>query len=382
MITENTVVPGSLTETEKKQRMLRCAVRSNYQMQQLRIQIGNRIVASFRNKLGIYPSQSEDKASTEAKELLDEIREEYYRITDGIAKITKNTKIGDKGKLISDIMELHLLNSYEMAVEAEKMQVKAIEDALESFPIWAQWLKGVNGCGTLMSGAIISEIDITKCNNPSSIICYAGLDVVITYDDEGNILTEEGRGRKSHHLVPKVYVNREGKETHTVGLSHNPMIKSKMIGVLAGCFLKRKGVYSKVYYDYKNRINNMPKHQSGYYIIEINADKKQVGTVLSERTLTSEELKKQCIKMNKALGKGAEPIYTIRNLGKSDKHRHNMAMRYMIKEFLYDLWYVWRTLEGLPIRPRYSEEKLGIVHSEPCRVKQWIADYHAKQIKQ
>lgn len=40
-------------------------------------------------------------------------------------------------------------------------------------------------------------------------------------------------------------------------------------------------------------------------------------------------------------------------------HRHGAAIRKLIKHFLADFWYVWRTLEGLPTRPLYVEEYLG-----------------------
>jgi len=43
----------------------------------------------------------------------------------------------------------------------------------------------------------------------------------------------------------------------------------------------------------------------------------------------------------------------------SDGHRDGAAKRKMLKHFLADLWYVWRTLEGLSTRPLYVEEKLG-----------------------
>lgn len=39
--------------------------------------------------------------------------------------------------------------------------------------------------------------------------------------------------------------------------------------------------------------------------------------------------------------------------------RHNDAIRVMIKHFLSDLWFVWRTLEGLPTERPYVEEHLG-----------------------
>jgi hypothetical protein len=55
-------------------------------------------------------------------------------------------------------------------------------------------------------------------------------------------------------------------------------------------------------------------------------------------------------------------------IGTTKGHRHNMAIRYMVKEFLADLWTIWRTLEGLETKPRYAEAKLGIIHSKPQRI--------------
>jgi len=40
-------------------------------------------------------------------------------------------------------------------------------------------------------------------------------------------------------------------------------------------------------------------------------------------------------------------------------HRHGAAMRKMIKHFLADFWYVWRTLEGLDTPQLYVQEKMG-----------------------
>jgi hypothetical protein len=43
-------------------------------------------------------------------------------------------------------------------------------------------------------------------------------------------------------------------------------------------------------------------------------------------------------------------------------HKHNAAMRKMIKVYLSHLWVVWRELEGLPVTALYVEEKLGHTH--------------------
>jgi hypothetical protein len=49
--------------------------------------------------------------------------------------------------------------------------------------------------------------------------------------------------------------------------------------------------------------------------------------------------------------------------GVSDGHRHNAAIRYMVKMMLLEIWKAWRAFEGLVVRPSYQEEKLGHVHT-------------------
>jgi hypothetical protein len=51
--------------------------------------------------------------------------------------------------------------------------------------------------------------------------------------------------------------------------------------------------------------------------------------------------------------------------GMSDGHRHRAALRYMVKQLLIDVHKRWRVYENLPVRPPYSEEKLGHVYSGP-----------------
>lgn len=287
--------------------IIRSAIRSMYDMQKLRIQNGNRITAAFRYKLGLESSQAEEE-NEEASNLLNELRAEFKRITDGVKRITKNIKCDSQ--LITTRGELALIESYERQLEAELIHEKAILDELSREPIYANYLAGIRGCGTLMSGVILSEIDIHKCNSISALWAYAGLDVVVSQNDKGETL-EEGRSRKKHHLKAKTYTNREGETVDTVGITFNPFLKTKLIGVLGSSFIKLGGHYRKIYDGYKHRLENHPKHKD-----------------------------------------------------KTKGHRHNMAVRYMIKEFLADLWTEWRKIEGLPVRSRYNEEKLGIVHSK------------------
>lgn len=53
-------------------------------------------------------------------------------------------------------------------------------------------------------------------------------------------------------------------------------------------------------------------------------------------------------------------------------HRHGAAIRKMIKHFLADFWYVWRTLEGLDTPCLYPEAKLGHTGIVKPEERGWI----------
>ncbi len=203
--------------------------------------------------------------------------------------------------MISTYTELCLLAQYVELESQEASHFRRMEAVLNDYPIFTQFLEPTRGCGPAMSGVIISEIDIHKAKYASSLWKLAGFDVA----PDG-----KGRSRKKEHLVEKEYTDREGEIKTKVGITFNPFLKTKLY-VLATCFLKAgDSPYRKAYDEYKHRLENHPAH--------------------AEKT------------------KG---------------HRHNMAMRYMIKRFLVDLYKAWREIEGLEVHPEYSEGKLGYKHA-------------------
>ena len=428
-------------------RLIRIAIRSHYDLQNSRIRNGNRIAAAFRYKLGLAPSQAEGD-DKEAEKVLKQLRAEFKRITDGVKRITINFK--SDSNLLTSRSEIALIDSYERYLEAEELHVKTITDELAKEKIYTEYLTKIRGVGPLMSGVIVSEINIHKANTISALIKYcfpAGtsvntptgmqtIETLIVGDEvidangnttlvkevlnrfyKGNITTietqdhvsikstdehpflvnnsldnttrwvaaadiqvgdnlvkivnkidrqllrvtavtnhytelevfnlhtvsntycvrniavhncgidvvtitdpltgethDEGRGRKKGHLVPKTYINKKKEVIHTEGISFNPIIKTKLLGVLATVFRMLGGEYRELYDNHKHRLQNMPKHQD-----------------------------------------------------KTKGHIHNMANREMIKDFLTDLWIAWRIIEGLEVRPTYAEEKLGIIHHGPDR---------------
>jgi hypothetical protein len=195
---------------------------------------------------------------------------------------------GNRGKSETADLEEDDQSYMEKASEGlnalERGVLKEVNSMLKDEPIWNEFLKGVKGCGPTMAGVIISEIDIERSPTASALWSYCGLAV----NTETGKAVRRKRGEKANW---------------------NPFLKTKMVGVLADCFLRSGSSYKKLYDDYKHRWQSEGK-------------------------------------------------------GESDGHRHNAAKRYMIKIFLLDLYNTWRQLEGLPIREPYAAEFLGKKHNE------------------
>lgn len=208
--------------------IVRTSVRSTYDFQKLRIQMGNRIAAQFRHKLGINPdgttndgpdaaeadpsetavpeetSEADDKASREAEKrrldklrdtILARVRESHTRITDGIVAVhgTATRKNIEKhfqaDDLITNHAEMSLVTSYLRTLEVEEEHFDDLKRLVEEFPIYQTFLKDHPGVGPAISAIVISEFDIHKAMYPSSLHKYAGLDVVrvVEYEVDGKI---------------------------------------------------------------------------------------------------------------------------------------------------------------------------------------------------
>lgn len=345
------------TPNDRKRESLKPLVRGAYDLQSIRIMMGNRIVMNWKAKAGKAPAET-DKDGLPAEDIkyLKMLKEHYRKIASGIAaepkppvsrkraaevQTTKDRErvarakqppdeakhaegretpiyserlpsrkafVGDE--IISTYTEMVLLAQY-INIEAEEAKhFRQLTSVLEDFPIYTYFLEPTAGCGPAMSGVIISEIDIARARYPSSLWAYAGLDVH-TYTNGTGETVSEGRSRKAHHLIDRTYINAAGEEAVRKSITFNPLLKTKLLGVLGPSFLKcGNETYRKLYDDYKHRLESDPGRA-----------------------------------------------------GWSKGRRHNAAIRYMVKMFLRDLYNAWRALEGLPIAPTYAEAKLGMKHA-------------------
>lgn len=286
------------------QQQLKTIVRGAYDIQKLRIQMGNRIVGNFKAKLGQEAGEKEESLDEDAKDILRNLRVEFKKITDGVKAFPKQ-KTFEGTEVISSFTELCLVAQYVGLEKHEDEHFKRLGQILREYPIFSEFLDDVSGVGPAMAGVIVSEIDISKAKYPSSLWAYAGLDVA---RDGG------GRSRRKEHLRDVEYEDKDGKPQTKKGITFNPFLKTKLTGVLGPSFLKvRESPYKDAYYDYKHRLESHAK-----YGVDTDTSKGR---------------------------------------------RHNMAIRYAVKRFLVDLYVAWRTIEGLPVAEEYSKAKLGIEHA-------------------
>lgn len=282
-----------------RKEQFRQSLRTMYDIQHMRVESYNRIVAI---------EQREDEDSDTRKARIEAMCDEYNRISE---KVSDMRTIRQKKRFIKDnpffesYLEYTIIEYYvSLKAEEERLQ-KAIADIIKNVPIYTEFLSKVKGCGPLMSAVIVCEFDIHTARHVSSFWKYAGLDVVKLADGTG-----VGRSKKKECLVETTYIDKNGKEATKMGISYNPFLKAKLIGVLGKSFVIHGDTYRKIYDDAKNRY------------------------------------------------KEAHPDYNL-------LHINNMAIRYAVKMFLKDLWNKWRELEGYPAEPDYWEKYIsGRKHGE------------------
>jgi hypothetical protein len=244
--------------------------------------------------------------------------ENLKQLFDGYKQIQK-TRLKINNQLLATKRRTDSLDEIDVAFingimdeveEKEKAKEKMIASWCKSHkdvPI-VKAMMSVKGVGPCIIAALLSYVDITKTRHASSLWSYAGYH------------------KPSHRRMDKIekaieYVNFDGKTKKRWYSCGNRTLRCQLF-VTAGVMIKREGPYRDVY------------------------DRRKAQTEQSE--LVTE---------TRITGKTG--VHKVMWKDVSKGHRHGDALRVMMKHFLADLWYVWRTLEGLPIDDLYVKEHLG-----------------------
>ena len=222
------------------------------------------------------------------------------------------------------------LEYFQMVADEARKQEKSIEkklkDVLKRFPIYTNWLIHIKGIGEIAAGRIIGEYNIEEASTVSKMWQFTGLNPGMVIgkkrvkptdykESMGKIIGSIGED----HVVLTDELVRGDKLTPSFISPFNKRLRTAMVGVLADGFIKAKAPYAlEYYYPYKMRLSQEQN--------EINGEDKKWCDVSKGR-------------------------------------RDRAAKRYMIKNFLKDLYAAWRNMEGLPIREPYAEEYLEKRHA-------------------
>lgn len=387
--------------------ILRIMTFSAYDLQLIRMQMGLRLTANFRNKLkrelevaqaeeelDVGEEEDKNELSEKALKLIDELKASHRRLTDGVAKKsarTLPTRSGFTGDaLISEFTELVLVDQYIQIERDERNQFSQLEEALIPLPIYQTFLKDQIGIGPAMAAVLVSYFDPHKAERISNFWSYAGLDVVnkeyfvancneieaseeidkLTINDPRRnlvigepVAAEDGKSLeelKAEGLVGIYEVIGRGRSRRAEHLIDRTYIKKDgsegtRKSVTYNPWLKSRllGALATSFL----RTKNCPWHdQYTNYKQRITNDpnRLKVSSVIYKKAYRK-------IADGEEFKVGEEVFRDITKFW-PPLRIHRAAMRFMIKMFLIEFWIAWRKVEGLKVTPTYHEAVLGHVH--------------------
>jgi hypothetical protein len=237
--------------------------------------------------------------------------------------------------------ELHL---------SERHALADITEHLWTIPFYDQVLSDktrFRGIGPTMAGVILSSFDIAKEDTVSKMWAFAGLRPMPAQ-----------RCRACHSVVTGAY----GSFLHQRTTPRQPKLGDKPEPALPKCPKSGQTLTTDDVYD-SGQAQRPAKGEKLPYNAWLRM--KLVG-VLGPVML-------QCGSPFRSFYDSYKTRKASAGWGRSDGHRHQAAIRYMIKMLLLDIWRDWRAFEGLPVRPSYHEEFQGGHSAEWHRERESLA---------
>lgn len=325
MTKTNTNENVTVNKNDKLESKIMQLVTMKYDLQKLRIATGNRICASFDDQMGRKPGMSKEEMDDEAKKLLNQLKAEYKRITDAMIenKASVNQIIKSKEielNWIKTKLDYDLVSEYISLLEVEKRNVASMKKLVHEHPLYNAFFTKPECCGIgeETAAACIAMFDIRKARHASSFWSYAGLNPVRRINKDGEEVIE---GNSKKYTEKRTYIDKDGKEQTKMGITYNPKLKTMLLGVTASNIMK----------------------------CCIRNEKDPVTKEILSTTVKGYAVQYMDYKHRK---QNEHPEW-------SAAHINNVAKRWMIRNFVRDLWVAWRQVEGLPVTIPYEQEFLG-----------------------
>lgn len=220
-----------------------------------------------------------------------------------------------------------------------------------------EWLISERGIAATFAVIFMGYIDIERTPTGSALWSLCGLS---TKDGKAVRRVKGEKLRYNPHLKSRCYLLGESflKASNTNWRPYYDDYKARKQREICVCMLcNGTGVFSS-----KKDVDDAAEIEEAVIDVALEAGIDRTLEDEVDRELAEERAadakpstngaarEKKPKKCGRCQGTGSAPW------GKSDKHVHMAAMRYMVKMFLYELYRRWRTYEGLEVRVPYSEE--------------------------
>lgn len=148
-------------------RSLRTLVGVTCDVTKLRNRVEQRIVGNIKIRNGATPEQAMQLSLQERRVLLIEM--DCYLSKEGVP-FYENMYISTREDSCLYLQRAALITQ-ERACEAQLVR------ALDTYPVWTLFLKGLRGVSPILAGILLSELDIHRAYNQQSFCTYVGLSI-------------------------------------------------------------------------------------------------------------------------------------------------------------------------------------------------------------
>jgi len=260
--------------------------------------------------------------------------------------------------------------------EAKKFELlikKRLDSEVQKYKIYDQYLKNIQGIGSIISAGLIANIgDISRFNTISKLWVYAGLGfnkycpecdaptyVDVEYEDR------EGKVKKTRRLKPFENCNHcKEKLDKLIDQEKKLEKKSKTSKKIGGEYEKIKKERLRMEKIYDDGTLPIIQRRTKGYQGNWNARLKVLCWKIGESFVKQKAEKSGYRRMYEKFRETDTGFHPEKEKvdGKTkynDGHMYNRAIRKTSKLFLSHLWMTWREMEGLEVREPYVVKVLG-----------------------
>lgn len=355
---------------------LRMRTRHLYDLQKIRIALGNRAedpedyIVVVNKTTGKKTKRKKNTLVSQMDEALEQVLERVRASTEEVPIEGTDVTVRASDMVVDEDDRRYYKQQSRVLELLEKQSLDEIHDLLKDSYMY-KWLRNEPGCGPTMSAVILSEVQMCepadlaflegKIRNYYTVTDVAGkawryFSVHFT-DEVSRVEVDEDTGDrvKVKVKVRKSYIYVEDKDSEG-----NIRIRRDICPTVSS-------LWSYAGYAVNTEDGTAVRRQRGVQCNWNTWLKTKLYVLAGCMLLLKDRSPRRRLFDNakhrwETMGKG---IHVSKRDGQEKRlHLQLHATRVLIKSFLRDLWEEWRTYEGMPVLPPYSEAVQGRIHGD------------------